>query len=334
MVDILSLTKVLAQEFSNDFAVYNGDCVPIMAALPADSIHYAMWSPAFKSLYTFSDSERDLSNNPDDKKFWAQYAFTAKEIFRIMKPGRLITIHCMDLPTSITRDGFIGMRDFPGDNLRLFEGAGFVFHSRAFIRKDPVSAMQRSKAIGLLHKQIIKDSALGRMAIGDQLITMRKPGLNDEPVSGIFEEYHGDDMTDAEFTRAAMVSYDPGRERTFTEHKSIEIWQRYAEGVWMDINQSDVLSKDMAREDHDERHISPLQLTPIKRCLEIWTNPGDVVFSPFSGIGSVGCVCIEMGRKFLGAELKPSYYRQAVANLKTAELEREMAKNELDLRIA
>jgi hypothetical protein len=270
----------------------------------------------------FSDDPRDVSNNSNDAAFFDHYRYVIEGVYRALKPGRLLSIHCMNLPTSITRDGFIGMRDFRGDNIRLCQDVGFVYHSEVAIRKDPVSAMQRTKALGLLHKQIVKDSCLSRMAIADYIVTMRKPGENDEPVSGIFETYYGDDLTDAEITTQAAATFERGGNRTSEDHKSIQIWQRYAEPVWMDIAQSDVLSHRVAREEHDERHISPLQLTPIRRCLDLWTNPGDVVLSPFAGIGSVGYVAIEMDRKFIGAELKASYYRQACANLRLAERQR------------
>jgi hypothetical protein len=232
----------------------------------------------------------------------------------------------MDLPTSITKDGFIGMRDFPGENIRLCESIGFIYHSRVVIRKDPVIAMQRTKAIGLLHKQVVKDSAMSRMGIADYIITFRKPGKNPEPVIGALDAYCGDDKTDDEFSREAQATWrgDDVREhsRTSAMHKSILIWQKYADPVWTDIAQGDTLSHRMAREEHDERHISPLQLTPVRRCIQLWTNPGDVVLSPFAGIGTAGYVAIELGRRFVGAELKSSYYRQAVANLRTAERER------------
>jgi DNA modification methylase len=316
------MPMIMAQEKSEWFAIYNADCIEMMRGLPDNSVHLGAWSPPFASLYTFSDSERDLSNNADDRVFWAQYRFVLEGIYRVLKPGRLICIHCMDLPTSITRDGFIGMRDFPGENIRLAQEVGFIYHSRVCIRKDPVSAMQRSKAIGLLHKQVVKDSALSRMAIADYMVMLRKPGANDEPVSGIFETYYGDDMTDAAMTADASRTWDQARERTFADHKSIQIWQRYAEPIWDDIVQGDVLSHRVAREEADERHISPLQLTVVRRCVEIWSNPGDIIISPFSGIGTAGYVAIEMGRRFVGAELKPTYYSQAVANLKLAERER------------
>lgn len=304
--------------------LYNSDCVETMRGMPDDSVHYGIWSPPFSSLYTFSDSERDVSNNSDDRVFWDHYRFVLEGVYRVLKPGRLISIHCMELPTSITRDGFIGMRDFPGDNIRLCQEIGFVYHSRVVIRKDPVVAMQRTKALGLLHKQVVKDSAMSRMAIADYVVTMRKPGNNDEPITGIFEAYYGDDRSDDELTAEARRSFNAGGNRSLTQHKSILIWQRYAEPVWDDIVQGDTLSRSLAREERDERHISPLQLTVIRRCLQVWTNPGDVVFSPFAGIGSAGYVAVEMGRHFCGVELKPSYYRQAVANLRTIERRRSV----------
>lgn len=311
--------KVIDQAHGADWTIWNADAVDVLAGMPADSVHYAIWSPPFQSLYTFSDSIRDVSNCRDDRLFWEQYRFILEGVFRVLRPGRLISIHCMDLPTSITRDGFVGMRDFPGENIRLCQDIGFLYHSRVYIRKDPVSAMQRTKALGLLHKQVVKDSAISRMAIADSIVTLRKPGDNDEPVSGILETYCGDDQTDNELTEEAIRTFQRGGGRTFEQHKSIMIWQRYAEPIWTDIAQSDVLSHRVARDEHDERHISPLQLTAVRRCVQLWTNPGDVVFSPFAGIGTAGYVAIEMGRRFCGAELKPSYYRQAAANIKTAE---------------
>lgn len=315
---------VLDQKKTDKWALYNADCVEMMRGLKESSVDYCIFSPPFASLYTFSDSPRDVSNNSDDKVFWNHYRFVIDGVFRALRPGRLVSIHCMDLPTSITRDGFIGMRDFPGENIRICQEAGFIYHSRVFIRKDPVSAMQRTKAIGLLHKQVVKDSALSRMAIGDSILTLRKPGNNDKPVSGVLAQYHGDDATDDQLSAEARTSWrsepdESGRARSFGDHKSILIWQRYAEPIWMDIAQSDVLSHRVAREEHDERHISPLQLTVVRRCIALWTNPDDVVLSPFAGIGTAGYVALELGRRFVGAELKPSYFRQAVSNLTIAE---------------
>jgi DNA modification methylase len=321
-IDRLYETNVVAQTSGEHFQLYNADCIDVLADLHDNSMHYAIWSPPFASLYTFSDSPRDVSNNSDDRVFWEHYKYVLEGVFRVMKPGRNISIHCMALPTSITRDGFIGLRDFPGENIRLAQDIGFIFHSEIVIRKDPVSAMQRTKAIGLLHKQVTKDSAISRMAIADKIITLRKPGDNDQPIAGRLEVYYGDDLSDDAQTKQASASWESGGHRTREDHKSIDIWQRYAEPIWSDIVQGDVLSRSLAREEFDERHISPLQLTPIRRCLQLWTNPGDVVLSPFAGIGSAGYVSIEMDRKFVGVELKPSYYRQAVANLRHAEKKR------------
>lgn len=318
-----SVVRVLDQEQGSGWAIYNSDCVDMMRGLPANSVHYSIFSPPFVSLYTFSDDPRDVSNNSDDRVFWDHYRYVLEGVYRALKPGRLMSVHCMDLPTSITRDGFIGMRDFPGENIRICQEVGFIYHSRVYIRKDPVTAMQRTKAIGLLHKQVVKDSAMSRMAIGDSIVTLRKPGTNDEPVAGHLDAFHSDAKTDEVFTKEAIATWRNDGQcqqaRTSVAHKSILIWQRYAEPIWDDIHQGDTLSFRMARAQHDERHISPLQLTPVRRCIDLWTNPGDVVLSPFAGIGTAGYVAVEMGRKFVGAELKRSYYRQAVANLRTAE---------------
>ena len=317
------MVKVIDQHRGDNWQLYHSDCIEMMRGLPENSVHFSMFSPPFISLYTFSDDPRDVSNNTNDKVFWEHYRFVIEGVFRALKPGRMLSIHCMDLPTSITRDGFIAIRDFSGENIKLCQDVGFHYHSKVTIRKDPVTAMQRTKALGLLHKQIMKDSAMSRMAIADYIVTVRKPGDNDEPVSGVFETYYGDDNTDDEMTALARTNWHDSGNRSFAEHKSIQIWQRYAEPVWMDIRQNEVLSKQLARDEKDERHISPLQLTPIRRCLDLWTNPGDVVLSPFTGIGSVGYVALEMERRFVGAELKASYYRQAVANLTEAERKKD-----------
>lgn len=218
--------------------------------------------------------------------------------------------------TSKLRDGFIGLRDFRGEIIRAFRDAGFVYHSEVCIRKDPVAAMQRSKSIGLLHKQLCKDSSLSRMAVADYIVTMRKLGDNTEPVAGPFDAYFG-----TETAPDGPLVTETGNMRSVNrpgdDWYSVAVWQRYAEPVWMDISQGDVLSHKMARAEEDERHISPLQLTPIRRCVQLWSNPGDVVFSPFAGIGSELYVAVELGRKAVGSELKPSYYKQAIANLQS-----------------
>jgi len=312
------MALVINQAEGERFKIWNGDCVDVTRTLPDDRLHYTIFSPPFESLYTFSDNPRDMSNCTDSATFWEHFNFLIAELYRATMPGRLCSIHCMQLPTSKTRDGFIGLRDFRGEIIRAYQKAGWIYHSEVCIRKDPVAAMQRSKSIGLLHKQLCKDSAMSRMAVADYVVTMRKPGDNPEPVSGPFDVYYGDETTPT----GPLVTETGKRTTTNTpgdEWYSVAVWQRYAEPVWMDINQGDVLSHRAARDERDERHISPLQLTVIRRCLELWSNPGDVVYSPFAGIGSELYCALEMGRKALGAELKESYWRQAVANLTAAE---------------
>lgn len=309
-----SVTKVLNQKIEDSFALYNADCVDVARKLPDNSLHYTIFSPPFESLYTFSDINRDMSNCANSETFWTHFKFLIAELYRVTMPGRLCTIHCMQLQASKTRDGFIGLRDFRGEIIREFRAAGFIYHSEVCIWKNPVAAMQRSKHIGLLDKQMQKDSSMSRMGLADYMVTMRKPGDNPERVSGEFDAYFGDETTpDGPLTTKTgnIVTTNYPGERWY----SVAVWQRYASPVWMDINQSDVLSHKMARAEADERHISPLQLTPIRRCIQLWTNPGDTVFSPFAGIGSELYVALEMGRKAIGSELKTSYYEQALANI-------------------
>jgi superfamily II DNA or RNA helicase len=270
------------------WTMHLADCVEAAQEIPSDSIHYSVYSPPFETLYTYSNSERDLGNSRTSEEFWQHYRFLIGETYRAMMPGRLVSIHCMNLPTSKVRDGVIGIRDFRGEIIRSFEDAGFIYHSEVCIWKDPVTAMQRTKALGLLHKQIRKDSAMSRQGIPDYLVTMRKPGENTEPISHTHEEF------------------------------PVSLWQRYASPIWMDINPSDTLQYRSAREHNDEKHICPLQLEVIRRAIKLWSNPGDTVWSPFGGIGSEGYVAIEQGRKYLGSELKASYWRQACANLESA----------------
>jgi DNA modification methylase len=276
---------VIDQTITEDFALYHGDCVDVVSGLPEESIGQSIFSPPFASLYTYSASPRDMGNVVDHGEFFEQYQFLVNQLFRVMKPGRNVSIHCMLIPASKTRDGFIGLHDFRGEQIRAFQAAGFHFHSEVVIWKDPVTAMQRTKALGLLHKQLKKDSCMSRQGIPDYLVTMRKPGANANPVEHSNESF------------------------------PVDQWQRYASPIWMDIDPGDTLQFRSAREHEDERHICPLQLEVIRRALRLWSNPGDTVLSPFTGIGSEGYCAIEMGRKFVGAELKSSYYGQAVRNL-------------------
>jgi hypothetical protein len=283
-----SLAKVINQEFGKDWAMYHGDCIDIVEGIPTDSIHYSCFSPPFASLYTYSASDRDMGNCKDQEEFINHFGYLVKDLYRVTMPGRLLSFHCMNLPTSKTHHGYIGIRDFRGDLIRLFEKDGWIFHSEVCIWKDPVTAMQRTKALGLLYKQLKKDSAMSRQGIPDYLVTMRKPGENPQRVT----------HTEADFP--------------------VGVWQNYASPVWMDINPSDTLQFRSAREHEDERHICPLQMQVIQRGIELWSNPGDTVLSPFAGIGSEGYVALQNGRKFIGAELKRSYWETAVENLRQA----------------
>lgn len=276
--------KVLNEYITDKFALYNGDSAEIMSELPSNSMDYSVFSPPFEDLYTYSDSPRDLGNCRSTEEFYDQFTFIVKELYRIMKPGRLVSIHCMDLPSTKSTDGFIGLKDFPGTLIKLFTDCGFIYHSRVTIWKDPVVAMQRTKALGLLHKQIKKDSSMCRQGIADYIITMRKKGDNSDPITHTNETF------------------------------PVEKWQQYASPVWMDIRQSNTLNRTSAREERDEKHICPLQLDVIERCVELWSSVGDTVFTPFLGIGSEAYQSLKMHRKAVGIELKESYYDQAVKN--------------------
>ena len=282
------MANVLNQASGEDWTLYHADCVEAVSCLPAESVHYSIFSPPFASLYTYSNSDRDMGNVRDGSEFSRHFEFLVGDLLRVTKPGRLLSFHCMLLPTSKSRDGFIGLTDFRGELIRMFVAAGWIFHSEVVIWKDPVTAMQRTKALGLLHKQLKKDSCMSRQGVPDYVITMRKPGVNPEPVA----------HTNATFP--------------------VSVWQRYASPVWMDINPTRVLQYRDGRDDDDERHICPLQLDVIERCLDLWSNPGDVVLSPFAGIGSEGYVAIGRGRRFVGVELKESYFEIARKNLEVA----------------
>ena len=293
------------QVITNDYAIYQGDSCEIIRAIPGDSIGFGIHSPPFEGLYKFSNYDRDISNN-DGPAFWEHYAFLISELMRVTKPGRLHSVHVMQLPMSKIRHGNIGMRDFRGEVIRAYEDAGWIFHSEVCIWKDPVVAQQRTKSIRLLHKQIVKDSTISGQGLADYIVTFRKPGENEEPVSGCFDRYSGTDEPDyAKFTTPT-----DGR-----NWYSIEVWQRYASPVWMDINQTRTLQYRGGRDDKDEQHISPLQLDVIERCIDLWSNPGDTVLTPFLGIGSEVYCAVNMGRKGIGIELKPSYFAQAKRNM-------------------
>ncbi len=308
--------KVIDQVVTDDYAIYHADCVEGMKGIPDNSIHYSIYSPPFASLFTYSNSDRDMGNSKDRDEFWQHYRFLIDEHYRTHMPGRIISVHCMNLPTSKQNDGFIGISDFRGEIIRAFIEAGFIYHSEVVIWKDPVVAMQRTKAVGLLHKTVEKDSAMSRQGLPDYLVMFRKPGDNPEPIAGRLklDEYAGTDKPDV-----ASEAYNGEVERW----NSINIWQRYASPVWMDINQSDTLQYRNARDGNDERHICPLQLDVISRGLQLWSNPGDTVLSPFGGIGSEGYMAVKMGRRPVLFELKESYFKLQKQNMINAVNDRD-----------
>ena len=285
--------RVLDQASGERWQLWQGDCVQVIRGIPDASVHFTVYSPPFASLYTYSASPLDMGNCRDRAEFCESYRYLAAELHRVTMPGRLCSVHSMMLPSNKARDGYIGVHDFRGDLIRCMEDAGWVLHSEVCIWKDPVTAMQRTKALGLLHKQVRKDSCMSRQGLPDYLTTFRRLGENIEPVSHSGE---GDDLP-------------------------VEMWQRYASPVWSDINPNDTLQYRSAREEEDERHICPLQLEVTRRALRLWSNPGDVVLSPFAGIGSELHVAIEEGRRAIGIELKRSYYEQAARNLAAIEAE-------------
>lgn len=288
--------KCLNQVVNERYSIYNGDSCEIMNDIPDNSIHYSIFSPPFADLYVYSNSERDMGNCKSKSEFYEHFKFIVKELYRIMMNGRLVSFHCMNLPTSKQKDGFIGITDFRGELIKLFQDCGFIYHSEVCIWKDPVIAMQRTKALGLLHKQIKKDSAMCRQGIPDYLVTMRKPGDNPERIEHTNESF------------------------------PVQIWQNYASPVWMDINPSNTLQRTSARDEKDEKHICPLQLDVIRRGINLWTNENDIVFTPFMGIGSEVYQALKMNRRGIGIELKESYYQQAVKNCENASVDFSLIK--------
>jgi hypothetical protein len=313
--------KCVNQVVNDRYAIYEGDSVELIRSVPSSSIHMSIHSPPFEGLYKFSNFDRDISNN-DGEGFWAHYQFLISEMLRVTIPGRIACVHCMQLPTSKIRHGHIGMRDFRGEIVRAYEDAGWIFHSEVCIWKDPVVAQQRTKSIRLLHKQITKDSTISGQGLADYMLMFRKPGDNPDPVAGMFDRYvgYGNEPASVD-SRMSSGRTKADAEKWF----SIEVWQRYASPVWMDINQTRTLQYRAGRDEKDEQHISRLQLDVIERCIELWSNPGDVVLTPFLGIGSEVYGAVAAGRKGIGFELKPSYFRQAVRNI--AELDEAKTEN-------
>ncbi len=298
---------------SNKIAVYNTDCVELAKSLDDCSIDFSVYSPPFANLYTYSDSLADMGNCANDEEFFKQYKYLIKEKFRITKNGRLTAIHCKDLPKYKNRDGAGGLNDFAGAIIKAHEECGWTYHSRITIWKDPVIEMQRTKNQGLLYKQVCKDSAYSRQGMADYIIVMRKCVYDNEtPITRGKERFY--DYIGSSYNAPKMARDSKEKERLY----SIEVWQRYASPVWFDIAQTNVLNIALAKDCNDEKHICPLQLDVIERCIELWSNEGEIVFSPFMGIGSEGYQAILQNRGFVGSELKEGYFNIAVKNLKEA----------------
>jgi hypothetical protein len=295
------MVKCLDQIHTDSYSIYNGDCCEVSEAIPSESVHMSVFSPPFADLYAYSDSPRDMGNCCDYQDFFKQFGFLIRQLLRITMPGRICVVHCMDIPSMKERDGVIGIKDFSGDIIRAFTAEGFIYHSRTLIWKDPLIEATRTKALGLMHKQLCKDSTKSRCGLPDYLLAFRKPGENLVPVEH----------------KAGLVDYygseDPGEVGVKRSHN---IWRAYASPVWMDIRQTHTLNFREARDEKDEKHVCPLQLDTIMRAVTLWSNEGEVVFTPFMGVGSEVYGAVSLGRKGLGVELKPSYFVQASKNLK------------------
>jgi len=305
-----------------NWTLYNCDCVDLASSMPENSIDFSVYSPPFANLYIYSDSAADMGNCRDDAQFFEQYRYLIRELYRATVPGRLTAIHCKDLPAYFGRDGYSGLKDFPGEIIRAHEAEGWNFHSRVTIWKCPVTERERTNNNGLLHKTIKRDRSQVRQGMADYLIVMRKIGseglMSDKPIaSDGLDRYIGTGEADPRIENSFHPS--PYSRNKVASDDSINIWRRYAEPVWWDIDQTDVLNFQIARDSQDEKHICPLQLGVIRRAVQLWSAPGDVVFSPFTGIGSEGVIAVEMGRKFIGSELKESYFKHAAGFIEAAE---------------
>lgn len=317
------MKSVKKSTVTDKWAMYLGDCCKVIQGIPSDSVGMSVFSPPFVSLYVFSDDEADMGNAKGPKEFFDHYRFLAKELERVLMPGRIVAIHCMDLPIHKRNEGHVGIYDFPGDLVRCMQEAGFIAHSHHCIWKDPLIAAVRTKAIGLAHKQLCKDSTVSRMGLPDYVWAFRKKGDNPQPIShdhGLMY-YPGATQIPRELEQYV------GWKDNSTNKRSHWIWQRIASPVWTDIRQTRMLPHFEAKDDEDEKHISPLQADVIERCLMLWSNPNDIVFSPFAGIGSEIYFAVKHGRKAIGAELKESYYLQALKNLRS--LDKQQAKRSL-----
>lgn len=278
--------NVIDQYITDDVALYNGDAADVLKGLPSQSIDFSVFSPPFQSLYTYSPSERDLGNSATPETFWQHFGFVSRELIRVIKPGRIVAVHVQQIATQKARDGVIGLIDFRGDTIRHFVDNEFIYHGEVCIDKDPQAQAIRTHSKALLFTQFHKDSSWSRPALADYILLFKAPGDNAVPIIP--------DLSNNE-------------------------WIEYARPIWYGIKETETLNVVEARENEDERHICPLQLGTIERCIKLWSNKGETVLSPFAGIGSELCQSIRLGRKGIGAELKSTYFTVAVRNLKRAE---------------
>lgn len=303
---------IITQEITDKYALYNGDCCEVMATMPDHSIHLSLYSPPFCGLYNYSSSERDLSNCRSYEEFFEHYGFVVSELNRLTKPGRITAVHCMDVP----RDGAnlgAGLRDFPGDIIRLHEKLGFQYCARYHVWKEPLGVRNRTMAKGLSHRQVVEDSSLCDVAGADYLLMFRKKGKNTVPIThpvGLMS-YAGSREVPRE-----LLQYRGHKGKQTENRFSHWIWRQYASAFWDDVRLDRVLPYRESKDPEDERHIHPLQLDVIERCIVLWSNAGEVVFTPFMGVGSEVYGAVINGRKAVGIELKSSYYRQAESNLR------------------
>lgn len=281
---------------NNSYHIMNGDSCQLIKKIADESVHFQVFSPPFAELYVYSDLPEDMGNCKNYDEFFEHFSFLIPELNRIQVPGRLIAVHCMDIPAQKGKDGYIGYKDFSGDLIKAFQNSGFIYHDRVTIWKDPVVEMQRTKSLGLLHKQLKKDAVMSRTGTPDYLLVFRKEGINPIPITH-------------QATDASKSNYLP-----------VDLWQKYASPVWYDINYGNTLQYRKAREEQDEKHIAPLQLETVERALHLWSNEGETVFTPFMGIGTEVYQTVKMKRYGIGIELKPSYFNIAKNNCKNAEL--------------
>ena len=301
------MVKIINQKITDNYSLYNGDCVEVIKGIPENSIGFSIFSPPFSNLYTYSNSNRDMGNCKNDKEFSIHFSFLIAELYRVMLPGRSIAIHCSNIPAMKERDGYIGLKDFRGDMIRAFQKENFIFHSEICIWKDPLIEAVRTKSKGLMYKQVKKDSSCIRQGIPDHLVIMRKPGENPNPIK----------HPEGSIFNYRYIGEDSPKETIKGEKYSHEIWRKYASPVWMDIRQTRTLNYRGGRGEKDEKHICPLQLDVIERAMFLWSKEDDIVLTPFAGIASEMYVAIQMKRKAIGIELKESYYRQGLKNLRS-----------------